>query len=104
MRDVKSKVFIDPAVPVVADQTDTVVVAFWHDHGQSRTEQHPVIAWSLSNPPTPITAEQIDTIYCLKLSTGLWVFPGDCAFEDEVSAVEYGKSRAKAVRERLALR
>ena len=86
---------------IVPDNTGTKLIAFYHERGESRVEQYPVLAWKISNgQPTPITVETIDApVYCLKLSTGLWTFPSDTSFTDEEKAQEYGKSRAKLWRE-----
>jgi hypothetical protein len=99
---IEEETFVKTVVP---DHTDTTLIAFYHERGEPRVEQFPVIAWSIMawDSPKPITAEAVDTpIYCLKLKTGLWVFTGDVTFSDEAKALEYGRSRAKARREQDA--
>lgn len=93
--------FAEPRGMIVPDHTGTTVIAFYHERGESRVEEYPVIAWRVrSDVPEPVTIEDINTpVYCLKLSTGLWIFPADTSFSSEEKAQEYGKSRAKLRRE-----
>lgn len=89
------------SMTIIPDHTNTTLIAFYHERGESRVEQYPVLAWKVSDVESlPIAVEIIDApVYCLKLKTGLYVFQSDTSFTDETKALEYGKSRAKLWRE-----
>lgn len=88
---------------VIPDTRQTIVVRFWLDVERDTVavERLPVIAWKVTEGiAEPLTVEELDgasnTVWCLELSTGAWVYPGESYHETLESAATEAAHRLRA--------
>ncbi|MBA3884285.1 MAG: hypothetical protein H0X67_00980 [Acidobacteria bacterium] len=87
---------------IVADQTGTVLCAFWQDGDDIAVTRYPVVAWRVPvrrehEYAVPVIAEDLDDYrsWCLELC-GRYVFPGDADCESLDAARAHAAERLAA--------